>query len=173
MTESQVLSRVRDESTDPANPPATRLRDILRSTRRIAVVGVSRDPMKAARRVPSYLAIKGYELIPVNPHAGRILGRVARGTLGEVTEPVDMVLVFRPGEEAGPIVDEAADRPEKPVIWLQEGIRADDAVARARGRGLSVIQDLCIFKVHRSLDLSAGPIVQGPVARSTPPPPPR
>lgn len=172
MTEPQVLARVRDESTDPANPPAARLREILQSTRRIAVVGVSRDPTKAARRVPSYLATKGYDLIPVNPHARRILGKVARGSLGEVTEPVDLVLVFRPAEEAAGIVDEASRRPEKPVIWLQEGIRADEAVARARGRGLSVIQDLCIFKAHRSLDPSSGPVVPGPVAGRTLPPPP-
>ncbi len=173
VTEHQVLARVRDESTDPANPPATRLRDILQNTRRIAVVGVSRDPTKAARRVPSYLATKGYELIPVNPNAGRILGRAARARLGAVTEPVDLVLVFRPSDEAGAIVEEAAERPEKPVIWLQEGIRADEAVARARGRGLSVVQDLCIFKAHRSLDLSTGPIAPGPVAGRSPPPPPR
>lgn len=173
MTEPQVLARVRDESTDPANPPATRLREVLQAARRIAVVGVSRDPTKAARRVPSYLATKGYELIPVNPNADRILGRVSRASLSEVTEPVDVVLVFRPADEAGAIVDEAADRSEKPVIWLQEGIRADEAVARARGRGLSVVQDLCIFKAHRSLDLSAAPPVPGPVVGRTPPPPPR
>lgn len=172
MTEPQVLARVRDESTDPANPPAARLRDILRAARRIAVVGVSRDPTKAARRVPSYLATKGYDLIPVNPNAGRILGRVARGRLEEVTEPVDLVLVFRPSQEAGAIVEEAAERPEKPVIWLQEGIRADEAADRARGRGVTVVQDLCIFKAHRALDLSAGPIVPGPVTGRTPPPPP-
>lgn len=172
MTEPQVLARVRDESTDPANPPATRLRDILQATRRIAVVGVSRDPTKAARRVPLYLSTKGFELIPVNPNADRILGRSARGTLAEVTEPVDLVLVFRPSHEAGAIVEEAAGRPEKPAIWLQEGIRADEAVARARGRGVSVIQDLCIFKAHRALDPAGGGILPGPVTGRTPPPPP-
>ena len=62
-----------------------------------------------------------------------------------------MVLVFRPSSQAGLVVDAAAARPERPIIWLQEGIRADQATARARAQGLSVVQDLCLFKVHSAL----------------------
>ena len=161
VSDTHTLDRVRTESGDPDNPPARVLQSTLETTRTIAVVGLSRDPTKAARRVPSYLATKGYEIQPVNPHADRILGRPARASLAEVTEPVDMVLVFRPSAEAGDVLTEAAGRPERPAIWLQEGIRADAAAAAARADGLTVVQDLCIFKAHRALDLAAGPLVSG------------
>ncbi|MXW08966.1 MAG: CoA-binding protein [Gammaproteobacteria bacterium] len=122
----------------------------MRSVRTIAVIGMSRDPAKAARRVPSYLAAKGYDILPVNPFAARILGKPARKSLAEVTEPVDMVVVFRPSEEAGTHLAEAAARPERPVVWLQEDIRADEAAAEARARGIRVVQDMCTYRVHRA-----------------------
>lgn len=148
----EALSRTLDRTGDPDHPSAEELGEILTSVRRVAVVGMSRDPAKAARRVPSYLAAKGYEIVPVNPNAERILGKEARARLEDVEEPVDMVLVFRPSDEAGEFVRAAAERPEGPVIWLQEGIRDDEAAAAARERGRTVIQDLCVFKVHRALD---------------------
>jgi len=145
------LQRILDASSDPENPPAETLRALFEAMTHIAVVGLSRDPVKAARRVPSYLAAKGYELLPVNPLAHRILGRPARASLGDVTESVDMVLVFRPSGQAGPFVAEAAQRKDRPAIWLQEGIRADTEVRAAREAGLIVVQDLCAYKVHRAL----------------------
>lgn len=149
----EALSRVLDRSSDAGNPSAEELREILGTVRTIAVVGMSRDPAKAARRVPSYLAAKGYEILPVNPYAERILGTEARARLEDVDEPVDMVLVFRPSDEAGEVIRTAAGRPERPVIWLQEGIRDDEAADEARAKGLTVIQDLCAFKAHRKLGL--------------------
>jgi predicted CoA-binding protein len=139
------------ESSDPHNPSAGEIHQLFERMRRLAVVGISRDPTKAARRVPSYLAAKGYEVIPVNPHAERILGRIAHPTLTDVLEPVDAVVVFRPSGQAGAIVDEATTRRERPAIWLQEGIRADPETARARALGFLVVQDLCAYKVHRAL----------------------
>lgn len=154
MSELSHLNRLLRDSSDRDNPAPEIIRDALSASRVIAVVGLSRDPAKAARRVPSYLATKGYELLPVNPFAERILGRVSAPSLDQVTEPVDMVLVFRPSSDAGEVVESAAARPERPVIWLQEGIDGGEASARARAEGRTVIQDLCIFKAHRALDLS-------------------
>ena len=139
------------ESSDPENPPPEKIRDLFERLHRIAVVGLSRDPAKAARRVPSYLAAKGYEIIPVNPHADRMLGREAVASLSEIREYLDMVLVFRPSLEAGAIIEEAAARAGRPAIWLQEGIRADAQARKAREEGRLVIQDLCTYKVHRAL----------------------
>ncbi len=145
------LIRLLEASSDLANPSPEVLRDLFETMRKIAVVGLSRDPLKAARRVPSYLAARGYDVIPVNPHADRLLGRESYGTLGEIEEPVDLVLIFRPTGEAGPCVTEAARRPEQPAIWLQEGIHADAEVTAARHDGLVVVQDLCAYKVHRAI----------------------
>lgn len=145
------LQRILDASSDPENPSAEALRALFEEIVHIAVVGLSRDPVKASRRVPSYLSAKGYEVIPVNPIADRILGKPARATLADVTEAVDMVMIFRPSAQAGPFVTEAARREERPAIWLQEGITADREVRAAREAGLVVVQDLCAYKVHRAL----------------------
>jgi predicted CoA-binding protein len=145
------LRRLLDHSSDPDNPSAEELRDLFESVERIGVIGLSRRPEKAARRVPSYLAAKGYDIVPINPHAERILGKPAYSRLSDVPEQLDMVVVFRPSAEAGAFVKEAAARPERPAIWLQQGIRADEEIAAARAEGLTAVQDLCTFQVHRAL----------------------
>ncbi len=145
-----ALEAVLAASSDPDNPDLDAIHRIVRDTTRIAVVGISRDPAKVARRIPSYLAAKGADIIPVNPNAQRILGRTAFDHLDEVTDPVDMVLVFRPSADAGEVIRAAARRPEEPYVWLQEGIRDDEAAKEARARGRTVVQDLCIYRVHRA-----------------------
>jgi len=151
MDRLDALCGILAESSDSLNPAPETLEALFLRLHRLAVVGLSRDPSKAARRVPSYLAAKGYDVIPVNPNAEHIMDRPTRATLAEVTEPVDMVVVFRPSAEAGAVLREAAARPERPAIWLQEGIRADAEAATAREAGLLVVQDLCTYKVHRAL----------------------
>lgn len=145
------IQRLLEKSSDGSNPTAEALVEILRDVQHIAVVGLSRYLEKPARRVPSYLAAKGFDVIPVNPKADRLLGRRSWHTLGEVPDALDMVLVFRPAPEAADVVEQAMARPERPVIWLQAGIRAPEAVANARAAGHVVVHDLCIFRVHRVL----------------------
>lgn len=149
---SEVRQVVRG-SSDPDNPTAEEIVQLLSDVRHIAVVGLSRHLEKAARRVPSYLAAKGYDVIPINPHAERLLGRRSYASLEDVPEPVDLVLIFRPSAEAGPFVTAAAARTGLPAIWLQTGVRSDEEVAEARSQGRMVVQDLCIFRVHRALDV--------------------
>jgi uncharacterized protein len=163
MSELDRLAHLLSESGDRGNPDPAALRTLVGGLRRIAVVGVSRDPMKDARRVPSYLAAKGIDILPVNPFAEWLLGRPARDSLSEVTEPVDLVLVFRPSDEAGTLIELAASRPERPAVWLQEGIRADGAARAARDEGVRVVQDLCLFRAHRALTEN----LPGPVGRFT------
>lgn len=145
------VKRELQESTDPDNPSAEVLRALFERVQRIAVIGLSRSIEKAARRVPSYLAAKGYDVIPVNPNAVRILGKQAYPTLSAVLDPVDLVVIFRPSDQAGPFVAEAAARPERPAIWLQQGIRADPEIRAAREAGLIAVQDMCSYRVHRAL----------------------
>ena len=152
MEDRERLERVLSSSGDEANNPGPdEMRDLIRRTDSIAVVGTSRDSMKPARRIPSYLAAMGARIIPINPIAGRMLGTHARGSLEDVPEPVDMVMIFRPSNQVAPFVREAAARPERPVIWLPEGVRDDVSAAEARAAGSVVIQDLCIYKVHREM----------------------
>ena len=151
MADLNRLRSVLDTSSDERNPSAQELQEIIEDVRVVAVIGMSRDPAKAARRVPSYMATKGYEVIPVNPYADRILGRTAYPTLDDVEEELDMALIFRPSDQVAPFLTAAASREENPVVWLQEGIRDDQAAQEAREGGTVVIQDLCFFKAHRAL----------------------
>ncbi|MDH3205894.1 MAG: CoA-binding protein [Gemmatimonadota bacterium] len=145
------VGRVLAASSDSSNPSPEELHELLERIERIGVIGLSRFPEKAARRVPSYLGAKGYDLIPINPNAERIFGKAAFDTLAKVPDELDLVLIFRPSEAAGDFVEQAARRPERPAIWLLEGILAPREAAAARAEGLTVVQDLCIFKVHRAL----------------------
>ena len=145
------LQALLDESGDRDNPTAEEMKGVMESVRTIAVVGISGNPEKPARRVPAYLASKGYDIIPVNPFLDEALGKPAKDSLKEVTEPVDMVLVFRPSEEAAQVAELAMTRDEHPVIWLQKEIRADQMAAIARGLGFTVVQDLCAYEIHKAL----------------------
>ena len=151
MDDLTQLRLLLSQSEDRANPSAEELRDLLERARHIAVIGLSRLSEKPARRVPAYLAAKGYEIVPVNPRADRIFGKQAYSRLEEVPGPVDIVLIFRPSDQAGAFVRVAAALPERPAIWLSEGIRADAEIATAREEGIMAVQDLCAYKVHRAL----------------------
>ena len=151
MDELAQLRHVLGTSSDADNPSAEAIAQLLDDVQHIAVVGLSRNLEKEARRVPSYLAAKGYDAIPVNPYAERLLGRVSYSDLASIPDTVDLVLIFRPSEEAGSFVEAAMARAEQPAIWLQTGIQSPAAVEVARRDGRVVVQDLCIFRVHRTL----------------------
>jgi predicted CoA-binding protein len=118
---------------------------------RIAVVGCSSTPGKDAHDVPRYLDRQGYDVVPVNPYADEIFGKEVYDSLAEVPGEVDIVDVFRPSEEVSGIVDEALDREDVKVVWLQLGIHDDDAVARAEADGRQVVQDRCMKPEHQRL----------------------
>jgi len=145
------LQSLLDESGDRNNPSPEEMKGLMGRVRTIAVVGISRNPEKPARRVPAYLASKNYDIIPVNPFVEEMFGKRAKDSLKDVSDPVDMVLVFRPSEEAAKIVEDAMRREERPTIWLQKEIRTDELAAIARGLGFTVVQDLCAYEVHKAL----------------------
>lgn len=130
------------------------LRELL-DLRRIAVVGCSTTPGKAAHDVPAYLQDRGYEIHPVNPFADEVLGREAADALSAVDATVDLVDVFRPSDEVPDIVSEAVsraeDRGDLRAVWLQLGISHDEAAARAEAAGLRVVQDRCLKVEHGRL----------------------
>ena len=131
------------------------LREILTKYRNIAVVGMSKNPEKPAHSVPAYLASQGYNIIPVNPSAGRILDRRSYPSLKEVEESVDVVEVFRPSDQALDIVKEAIERRKErkdiKVIWLQEGIENEEAKRLAEREGITFVQNRCMYKEFRRL----------------------
>lgn len=128
------------------------LRKIFTEYRTIAVVGMSSNPDKPARRVPAFFIARKYNVIPVNPYHEKILGRTSYPTLLDVPEPIDIVDVFRPSHEIPQVVDQVLERLKQrgdvKVLWLQEGIRHDEAAKKAEEAGLVVIQDRCMYKEY-------------------------
>ncbi|HEV8361739.1 MAG TPA: CoA-binding protein [Candidatus Thermoplasmatota archaeon] len=132
------------------NPGPGELRALLQGARRIAVVGMSKNPEKDAHTIPAYLIAQGYDVVPVNPSAAEILGRKSHASLRDVPRPVDIVNVFRPSEDVPPIAEDAIAVGAK-ALWLQTGIAHAEAAAKARAAGVVVVEDACIRATHRLL----------------------
>lgn len=119
---------------------------ILTSTRVIAMVGASPRPERASHRVGNYLANLGYKVIPVNPgQAGKdLFGQTCVAALSEISEPVDMVDIFRRSEDVLPVVEDAlAHLRGLKTIWMQLDIINDKAAALGRAQGAEVVMDRC------------------------------
>jgi len=131
-----------------------RIRELLELDR-IAVVGCSSTPGKAAHEIPAYLQREGYEIIPVNPYADEILGEHAVDSLQEIEGEVELVNVFRPSDEVPEIVDDVVDRKtaagDIEGLWLQLGIQDAEAEARATEASLTVVSDRCMKVEHQRL----------------------
>jgi predicted CoA-binding protein len=116
---------------------------ILRDFRTIAVVGLSRDPSKAAHAIPARLQRAGFRIVPVNPSVGDVLGERSYARLADVPEPIEVVLVFRPSAEAPDIAEQAVAIGAK-ALWLQQGIASAEARSTAEAAGLLYVEDRCM-----------------------------
>jgi predicted CoA-binding protein len=116
----------------------------------IAVVGISKNPEKAAHYVPKYLLGKGFNIIPVNPTTTEILGTKCYPTLLDIPMEIDVVDVFRPSDQVTPVIEEAIKIKPK-VIWLQEGIHNPEAESLAQKAGIEVVFNRCMLAEHQRL----------------------
>jgi hypothetical protein len=124
--------------------------EILKSSKTIAVVGLSGNPMRVSNGVTEYMQRAGYRIIPVNPNESEVLGEKSYARLEDVPEKIDIVNIFRRSEFAADVVDSAIKVGAK-TVWMQEGVVDDDAANRARAAGMNVVMDRCILKEHRKL----------------------
>jgi hypothetical protein len=127
---------------------------ILRESRTIAVLGAKAIPSAAAHYVPAYLKANGYRILPVNPTIeGRELFEARTvSTLADLTEPVDVVEVFRRPQYLPGHAREILALARRPaVVWFQLGIKNDDAAAELARAGIRVVQDRCMMPEHRRL----------------------
>lgn len=116
--------------------------EILSTARTIAVVGASRDPLKAGGSVPAGLQQRGFRIIPVNPYADTLFGERVYRSLLDIPEKIDLVDVFRPAADAPAIARQAAAIGAK-ALWLQEDIRSDEAQRIAEAAGMEFVEDEC------------------------------
>jgi predicted CoA-binding protein len=128
------------------------LKDLLERARVIGMVGASPEQWRPSFGIMRYLQRAGYRVIPVNPtHAGTQLhGEQVVSSLTEAAAPIDLVNVFRRSDAIGAVVDDAI-RANAPAIWLQLGIRNDEAARRAEESGIAVVMNRCISVEHARL----------------------
>jgi uncharacterized protein len=134
----------------PADP--ARVAEILRTARRIAVVGLSPKPERPSHGVAAYLQRAGYTIIPVRPTGSVILGEPVQPSLvaAAATGPIDIVNIFRRSEYVAALMDDVlAVRPR--LVWMQLGVRDDAAACRLEAEGIAVVMDRCLAVDHHSL----------------------
>jgi len=128
------------------------IRELLSRARTIAVVGIKAGEGEDAHRVPAYLQQQGYRIVPVSPKLDRVLGEAACPSLRDLREPIDLVNLFRAPQHVPAHADEIlAMSPLPGAVWLQLGIRHDEAAERLEAAGIAVVQDRCIMVDHRRL----------------------
>jgi predicted CoA-binding protein len=126
--------------------------EIIRTSRRIAVVGLSPKPERPSHGVAAYLQQAGYTIIPVRPTGGTILGEPVRPNLqaAAAVGPIDIVNVFRRSEYVPALLDDLlAIRPR--LVWLQLGIRDDGTAQRLEAEGIPIVMDRCLAVDHQLL----------------------
>ncbi len=128
----------------------TKLRELLRATKTIAVVGISDKPYRDSHHVAEYLIEAGYRVFPVNPNLQSVLGLRCYPDLASIPEAIDLVDVFRRPEEVGPVLDAAVAIKAK-ALWLQLGVINEAEAERASEAGLTVIMDRCSKIEHARL----------------------
>jgi uncharacterized protein len=133
-------------------PDRSRVADILRSSRRIAVVGLSPKPTRPSHGVARYLQRAGYTIIPVRPTEREILGEPVQPDLraAAAAGPIDIVNIFRRSEFVPALLDDLlAVRPR--LVWMQVGVSDDATARRLEASGIPVVMDRCLAVDHHSL----------------------
>jgi predicted CoA-binding protein len=133
-----------------SNPGDDALRELLAATRRIAVVGLSPKPHRDSNRIARYLIERGYEVVPVYPRGDEILGRRVYRRVQDVPGGVDLVDVFRRSEALAETTADAIAAGAR-ALWFQLDCVDEDAAARARAAGITVVMDRCIMVDHARL----------------------
>ncbi len=126
------------------------LADIIKKYHTIAIVGLSADPSRPSYQVAQYLQAQGYRIIPVNPKCREVLGEPCYASLRDISEPLDIVDIFRQVEAIPGIVEEAIAIGAK-VVWMQLGLEHPEAANRARQAGLQVVMNRCLKVEHARL----------------------
>lgn len=128
----------------------TNIRELLKNSKTIAVVGLSPKKDRPSFMVAEYLIRAGYTMIPVNPGQIEILGQTCYPSLSAIPVAVDIVDIFRRSEDIPPVVAEAIRIGAK-AVWMQLGILNEEAAATARAAGLTVVMDKCLKVEHANL----------------------
>jgi uncharacterized protein len=131
-----------------SSPQVDAITELLGRSKTIAVVGLSKSPLRPSHGVAAYMQTHGYRIIPVNPRIDTALGEKAYPSLLDVPEKIDIVNIFRRPEYVGEIVDQAIGL-KIPAVWMQEEVINEAAAEKATKAGIFVVMDRCILKEHK------------------------
>ncbi len=134
------------------NPFSDEIRALLKRVQNIAVVGLSASPLRPSHGVAKALQGFGYRVFPVNPGVESVLGEQAYPTLNTVPERVDLVDVFRAPKHVAGIIEECLAL-NLPALWLQDGVIDEVAALRAKGAGMQVVMNRCVYRDYTQLVL--------------------
>jgi hypothetical protein len=132
------------------DPQDMKRKELLETSKTVAMVGLSPNEEKASNLVAKYLKERGYRVIPVNPGYDEILGEKSYKSVSEIPEKVDVVDIFMRAENVVPVVQEAVQIKPR-AIWLQLGIANDEAKKIAEENGITFVQDACMKQEHTRL----------------------
>jgi len=134
---------IKDSHTDEE------IKDVF-ALKKIAVIGMSRHPIKAAHFVPKYLSEQGFDITPINPTTNEILGKKCYPDISSIQHAIDVIDIFRPSEQVLSVIQDAIKKKPK-VIWLQEGIHNEEAENLAREHGIDIVFNRCMLAEHQRL----------------------
>jgi predicted CoA-binding protein len=127
-----------------------KIREILKTYKRVAVVGISANPDRPSHWIARYLIEQGYEVVGVNPGMPKIEGIRVVGSLRDIPGPLEIVDVFRSPDAIPALIEELRPLGAR-VLWLQPGAENDDAAETARDLGMEVVSGPCIYQEHQTL----------------------
>jgi predicted CoA-binding protein len=131
-------------------PQEIKEKEILETSKSIAIVGLSPDMEKASNIVANYLIAHGFRIIPVNPGYDEILGQKSYKSLSDILEKIDIVDIFMRSEKVLPVVEEAIKLKPR-AIWLQQGIINEEAKKLVEDKGITFFMNVCIKQEHTKL----------------------
>ena len=153
MTKNAKKGTIMECEFPSVNASSDDIKNIFKTVKTIAVVGLSPDVTKDSNHVAAYLQKAGYTIIPIYPKGESILGERAYASLTDVPASIqiDMVDIFRKPEALDAIADACIARGDVKVFWAQKGIVNNAAAERARAAGMTVVQNKCTMVEHRML----------------------
>ena len=136
------------ESTGWENPSREEIKCLLDKFKTVAVVGLSSKAERASNEVARYLQENGFDIIPINPRETEVLGQKAYPDLASIGKAVDIVDIFRRGEDTPPIVREAIETGAK-CVWLQKGVVSQESYDLAKEAGMPIVMNACMLEEHK------------------------
>lgn len=124
---------------------------ILLSSKVIAVVGASPNPVRPSNWISQYLISEGYQVIPVNPGHSELFGLKCYPDVESISEDIDIINIFRRSDQVLPIVQGVLKKPSTKMVWMQDNVYSEASAKLLKAAGIPVVMNDCIYRVHQQI----------------------